>query len=62
MADRDPTPEEIEAAWAKLNAELEKGMADIRAGRVSPAEEVFDRLEAHFRNLPPKKIKGVGKR
>jgi len=58
----DPTPEEIEAAWAKLNAELEKGLADIRAGRVHDADEVFDRLEEHLRSLPAKKRKGAGER
>jgi antitoxin ParD1/3/4 len=40
--------QEREAMLAKLNAELEKGMEDIRQGRFRPAEEVFDALEARL--------------
>jgi antitoxin ParD1/3/4 len=40
--------QEREAKLAKLHEALEKGMADIRAGRVYPAEEVFDELEAYL--------------
>ena len=40
--------EEREKRLAKLDAAIERGMADVRAGRVKPAEEVFDRLEAKY--------------
>ncbi len=40
--------QEREAKLQKLHEELEKGMADIRAGRTHSAEEVFDELEAYF--------------
>jgi len=40
--------QEREAQFKKLEAELEKGLADIRAGRVHSMDEVFDELEAHF--------------
>jgi predicted transcriptional regulator len=34
-----------------LDEALERGMADIRAGRFSPADEVFDRLEAKYAKM-----------
>jgi len=33
---------------AELAVELQKGLDDLRAGRVHPAEEVFAELEAEF--------------
>ena len=30
---------------------IEEGLNDLRAGRVKPAEEVFSRLEAKYRNM-----------
>lgn len=42
-----------EARLAALDASIERGLADIRAGRTKPAEEVFDRLEAKFRAMLP---------
>jgi len=41
--------EEREAALARFDAEIMRGVADADAGRVKPAEEVFDRLEAKYR-------------
>ena len=41
--------QEREAGLAKLVQDLEKGMADIRAGRTHPAEEAFDRVEARLK-------------
>ena len=33
-------------------AAIEEGLADIEAGRVHDAEEVFDRLRERYRNWP----------
>lgn len=40
--------QEREAALAKLWADLDEGLADIKAGRVRDAEEVFEELEARY--------------
>lgn len=40
--------QEREKRLAALDAELAKGLADAEAGRVKPAEDVFDRLEAKY--------------
>jgi antitoxin ParD1/3/4 len=40
--------EEREKALAELDRKLEEGLADIRAGRVEPAEKVFSELKARF--------------
>ena len=40
--------EEREKALAKLDAALERGMANSRAGRVHTAKEVFDELRAKY--------------
>ncbi len=37
-----------EARLAALMAEIDKGIDDIEAGRLIPAEEVFAELEARF--------------
>jgi predicted transcriptional regulator len=34
-----------------LDEAIERGLADIRAGRVWPAEEVLERLEAKYRKM-----------
>ena len=39
--------EEVES----VRVALEKGLEDLRAGRVKPAEEVLSRLEAKYRNM-----------
>jgi antitoxin ParD1/3/4 len=45
-----------EARLAALDAAISHGLADADAGRVKPASEVFDRLEAKYlaqcRNAP----------
>jgi antitoxin ParD1/3/4 len=38
-----------EARLATLDAAIARGLADADAGRVKPASEVFDRLEAKYR-------------
>lgn len=43
--------EEREKRLAALDAVIARGRADIRAGRVKPAEEIFDRLEAKYRAM-----------
>jgi antitoxin ParD1/3/4 len=41
--------QEREAELAALQAKIARGIADVEAGRVTPAEEVFDRLERDLR-------------
>jgi antitoxin ParD1/3/4 len=43
--------QEREARLAVLDAAIARGIAAIGAGRVKPAAQVFDRLEAKFRAL-----------
>lgn len=43
--------EEREKRLAELDKALAQGLADIKAGRVYPAEEVFDRLERKYRTM-----------
>ncbi len=40
--------QEREARLAALDAAIELGLDDIRNGRTTPAEDVFDRLEAKY--------------
>jgi antitoxin ParD1/3/4 len=41
--------QEREARLAALDASIARGLADAEAGRTSPAEKVFERLEAKYR-------------
>jgi len=43
--------QEREARLAVLDAAIARGVADSEAGRVKPAAQVFDRLEAKVRAL-----------
>ncbi|MDX8468665.1 type II toxin-antitoxin system ParD family antitoxin [Mesorhizobium sp. VK23B] len=43
--------EEREKRLAALDAALARGVTDVDEGRVKPAEEVFDRLEAKFKAM-----------
>lgn len=43
--------QEREAALARLEAALAKGLADIEAGRTKPLEEVVARLSAKYRAM-----------
>lgn len=43
--------QEREAALARLEAALERGLADIEAGRARPAEEVFAELRAKYQAM-----------
>ena len=40
--------QEREARFRELEAKLQAGMDDIEAGRVKPADKVFDRLIAKY--------------
>jgi antitoxin ParD1/3/4 len=44
--------EDRERKLAALDAAIERGMADINAGRVHDAEDVFAELEAELEALP----------
>jgi antitoxin ParD1/3/4 len=43
--------EEREKRLAALDAALAKGISDADAGRVKPAEDVLDRLEAKYKAM-----------
>ena len=36
------------AIWAKFDAEIQKGLDDVEAGRLTDAEEVYVRLDAKY--------------
>lgn len=42
-----------EARLIALDASIARGLADAEAGRTSPADEVFDRLESKYRAMAP---------
>jgi antitoxin ParD1/3/4 len=44
--------QEREAALARIDAALAEGLADVRAGRTRPAEEVFAELRAKYARKP----------
>jgi len=48
-----------ETKLAALDDALTRGMADINAGRVKPANEVFDRLEEKYRIMAEKAEKSA---
>jgi antitoxin ParD1/3/4 len=43
--------EEREKRLAALDAAIARGRADVKAGRVEPAEKVFTRLDAKYRKM-----------
>lgn len=43
--------QEREMKLAALDASIRRGLADATEGRVKPADEVFDRLEAKYRAM-----------
>jgi len=43
--------QEREQRLKVLNRSLDRGLAAAKAGKVKPAEEVFDRLEAKYRKM-----------
>jgi antitoxin ParD1/3/4 len=48
--------QEREARLAALDAEIEKGLDDIRKGRTLPAEEVFAELKARYEAMAKKAV------
>lgn len=46
---------EREEKLRKLDEALARGLADAEAGRMKPADEVFDRLEAKYRAMAGKR-------
>lgn len=42
--------QERETRLAALDAAIARGIADVKAGRVKPVDEVFDRLEAKYQS------------
>jgi antitoxin ParD1/3/4 len=46
--------QERESRLAALDAAIELGLADAEAGRLTPADEVFDRLVAKYEALAEK--------
>lgn len=46
--------QEREAKLAALDAALARGLEDVRAGRMQPAEQVFNRLEAKYKTMSAK--------
>jgi predicted transcriptional regulator len=51
------TKDEIEKAWARLNAELAKGIADAEAGRVHTSDEVWAEVHRRMREVQARKAK-----
>ena len=49
--------EEREKRLEELDRALERGLADVKAGRTKPAKEVFDRLETKYLAMANKKRK-----
>jgi len=47
--------QEREAKWARFDAEIQKGIDDIEAGKTVPLDEAFDRLDAHIEEIVRKK-------
>ena len=48
--------QEREKRLAALNLALDRGLADAKAGRVKPADEVFARLDAKYRKMAKSKM------
>lgn len=47
--------QEREARLAALDAAIARGIADVEAGRMTAADDVFDRLEAKYRGMASKR-------
>ncbi len=37
--------------WTRFDAEIQKGLDDVKRGALKDADEVFDRLEAKYRAI-----------
>jgi len=49
--------QERETRLVALDTAIARGLADVAAGRVKPAHEVFDRLEAKYRAMAQAKAR-----
>ncbi|MCQ4191376.1 type II toxin-antitoxin system ParD family antitoxin [Methylocystis suflitae] len=49
--------EERERKLAALDAAIERGIAGVEAGRVTPADVVFDRLTAKYQHMKKSKTR-----
>jgi antitoxin ParD1/3/4 len=47
--------QEREAKWARFDAEIQKGIDDVDAGRVVPLDEAFDRVREKIRRKKAEK-------
>lgn len=47
--------QEREVRLAALDAAIARGIADVEAGRMTAADDVFDRLEAKYRGMASKR-------
>lgn len=47
--------QEREARFRELEAKLQAGQDDVDAGRVHPADEVFDRIRSRIKDVGAKK-------
>lgn len=47
--------QEREARLAALDAAIARGIADVEAGRMTAADDVFDRLEGKYRGMASKR-------
>lgn len=45
--------QERETRLAALDASIARGLGDADAGRIRPAQDVFDRLESKYRGMIP---------
>ena len=54
--------QEREAALAKLDAALARGIADVKAGRTRPAEDVFAELKAKYSALAAAEEDAISRR
>lgn len=55
LEDREAEREDRERRLKALDEALARGIADADAGRLRPAEEVFERLEAKYRAIANKR-------
>jgi len=53
-----PEGGDVDDDFARTDAAIARGLADAEAGRTSPAEDVFNRLEAKYREMLRHKVGG----
>ncbi len=56
---RDQNRSEEDQRWLReLDASIERSFSDMRAGRATEAEEVFDRLETKYKSMAVERVAG----